>query len=195
MTTADEAVLGVLEADVLRPAVVDQAVERVLEAFESAEADIDRRRAVDKRIAGLERELANLTAAVAAGGDVPVLVAGLQQRQRSLASAVAEREQMAAAPAVPLNRGEVRRRLFAKLADWRGLLAGDVGGARRLLELVLDGRIVFAPTKNQFGFEAYHVRIPLKLDRVLEGVLPLWMASPRGPDPFSVRGSVLRRMA
>jgi len=50
-----------------------------------------------------------------------------------------------------------------------------------LLETALDGRIVLTPRKTQYGFDAYHVRVPLAFDRVLEGILPSALASQAGP--------------
>jgi hypothetical protein len=182
LTTADATVIGALEADLLRPAVIDAAIERVIAACETADDVTERRRALDREIARLDRELENLVAAVAVGGDAPRLMAGMRDRETRKVEAEAERDGLAHAPASVLNATEIRRRLRAKVADCRALLAGDVAGARRLLELLLDGFIVFTPAKNRSGFDAYQVRIPLRLDRVFDAVICQDVWRPRA-DP------------
>ena len=80
----------------------------------------------------------------------------------------------------------VVRQVFALSAQGCGLkqIAHRLNeaGARQLLELLLDGVIVFTPGKNRHGFDAYHVAVPLALDRLFEGELPMDLASPTGLD-------------
>ena len=101
----------------------------------------------------------------------PRLLAAIRERETRRAAGVLERDRLADVPAVALDAAEIRRRLRAKMAECRTLLTGDVMGARRLLELLLDGYITFMPAKNRHGFDAYRVRIPLRLDRVFETVV------------------------
>jgi hypothetical protein len=83
LADADHALLSVVEHDVLAPPFV----ERVLSTVATA-PDVNRP-AVQAQVRQLEAEVANLTTAIAAGGDIPVLVASLQekdaQRRRLLA--------------------------------------------------------------------------------------------------------------
>ena len=184
MATADTAIRGLIEADVVRPTVLDRAIDLALAATETPAAATDRRRTCDTAIAALDRELVNLTGLAAAGGDVPALVAGLRERQARRDALVVERSSMRADDAPRVDREGLRAALAAKLDDWRAVLA-QPGGERRVLETMLDGRIVFTPAKNAHGFDAYHVRVPLALDRLFEGELPMDLASPTGFEPVS----------
>lgn len=81
-------------------------------------------------------------------------------------------EMRARAPIPRPWRKVLRRELRARLAEWHTLVA-DPNGARRLLQTTLDGWIVFTPEADR-----YRVKVPLVLDRVFEGVLPIGVSSP-----------------
>ena len=86
-------------------------------------------------------------------------------------------------------------RLREKLADWRGLLRGQVREARQVLEVLLADRLVFTPTADD-GERCYALRGTFALGRICSGILRSHgMASPKGIAPFSVSGSVVRKIA
>jgi hypothetical protein len=83
----------------------------------------------------LDRELANLAAAIAAGGELPVLVAEIQTRQ----SRRAELERVLDTPL--LDERRLRASFEAKLRDWKRLLRDRPIHGQRVLRTLLDGPI------------------------------------------------------
>jgi hypothetical protein len=81
----------------------------------------------------------------------------------------------------------VRAQLRTLLDDWQALLAGDVSGARRLLEGVLADRIVFRPVVGKASIR-YQLKVSIAFDRMLTAAVPAWLrlqdrgASPTGSD-------------
>jgi hypothetical protein len=113
METADRAVLATLRDDLLQPAVVRGAIARAIEYLQPS-TDSGERERLQGDAEGLDRELARLTGAIAAGGELPALLSAIQERE-----------------------------LLGDLEDWRGLLADDDAAARPLLQRLLGGRLVF----------------------------------------------------
>ena len=86
MDAADRAVLDSI-GEILTPDLVDDVIARVRELLGPERQD-DSRDRVGRELAGAESEVANLTDAIAMGGDMPALVARLQkaeQRRQELA--------------------------------------------------------------------------------------------------------------
>ncbi len=153
MDLTDRAVLAGFERDVLRPEVVEAAVSRAVTALLPTEQTVARHAALEVDLRGLETELARITAAIAAGGELDPLVAGIKQRvarrdelQKELA-AVKQESGLRAAD-VPRLTTELQ----AKLADWRGLLARRIPQARQIVKTLLCGHLTFTPTPDR-GWE------------------------------------------
>ncbi len=184
LDTADAAVIDLLAGDVLRPAVVDQAIAEAFSALTAADPVVDHRRELDASLTQVDRELGNLASAIAAGGDLPALVAAVRDRQARRETLIAERARaQSAAPVVLQDRAALRRHLRSLVAGWRDRVLADPVSVRPLLETILDGRMVFTPARSAFGGEVYEVTIPLKLDRLFTADLPLGLASPTGFEP------------
>lgn len=80
-------------------------------------------------------EIGNLTAAIAAGGDIPSLAEALKARDRALRDIDAK----LAAPVEMPDRDVLRAALELRTADWRGILRGPhVEQARLVLQHLLD---------------------------------------------------------
>jgi hypothetical protein len=75
------------------------------------------REATARELAAVDRELSNLTAAVAAGGDVPALVAAIRAREAQR-RALLDRLVQPSEP-VELDSRAVMADLRARLEDWR----------------------------------------------------------------------------
>jgi hypothetical protein len=89
VTDADAAILAALEADLLRDEVVEAAVQAAVAEIQMPGNVETRRAALTARRQALEGEEQNLTAAIAAGGQLTALVGAVKTRQR-------EREQVTA---------------------------------------------------------------------------------------------------
>jgi site-specific DNA recombinase len=176
METADDAVLTVLENGLLDQRVLDAAVRRTADRLSrrgNATASVRR------ELARVDSELANLSAAIAAGGDLPALVDALRARdteRRLLAARLAE--YTTAARFVP---GAVMADLQERLTDWRSLLRDETPKARVLVKQLLVGRIDMEPGEGLYRFRGKGTLEPL-----LSGIVPLVPqcgSSPTGFEP------------
>jgi len=193
---ADGAILDMLSADVLRPEVIERAIDRAMAALNEPDNRQSRRATLDEEIARLDAEIANLTNALAAGGDLPAILSALKSRESRRNEAVRERETVQERARKPLERSEIEAEARRRLQDWRGLCGRQTAETRKLLDLTLNGRIVFTPTRTESGAPAYELRAPLTFERIFSGLLPALpltkvttppggsqrMASPRGLD-------------
>jgi hypothetical protein len=128
---------GLLHRRVLT-AAVKHAVDRL-----ASDREPDRIVAIRKQLAVVEGERANLTAAVAAGGDLPTLLAALRNREsqhRALLDRIAQHSQLEA-----FEPSAVLAELQGRLADWRSLLRDNATSARGLLKQLLVGRLEMQP--------------------------------------------------
>ena len=118
----------------------------------------------------LDKRIARLTDAIAAGGEMTSLVAKLREME-SRRAAIAE-EQAAARP-VPMPP---RALIEDRLAEWRRLLRQNTQTARVVLDRVLRDRIVFRPIGAGYEFEC-----PTRYDRLFAAPPPV----PPTPVPVS----------
>ena len=106
MAVADEAVQDLLATEVLRPAVVERALDRALAVIQAG-AGVDRRRPVERHLETVDAELRNLTETAAKGGAVPVVL-----------EAIAFAGQGPASP--PGRAGRVQGGITPVSATWSG---------------------------------------------------------------------------
>jgi site-specific DNA recombinase len=167
----ESATLAAIEADVLRPSIVERAVQLALDALEADRPD-DRRSALRRELTRTEAELGRLAAAVAEGGSLATLVGAMQARE---AQADRLRNEIRALDVQlggrPADRKAIEVRLREYLAEWRGLLHRRVGEARQILETLLADRLVFTPTTDTNGVACYRVEGRFALGRILSGVI------------------------
>jgi site-specific DNA recombinase len=140
----DHAVLTALAGEVLRPAVVMAVVDRVFEQLTPQAAGRD---AANLRtdLQAVEREIGNLTRAIAAGGEMESLLTALrasEQRREEVRAALASRERT---PVHGIDRAAIEAHVRLRLDDWRGLLSQRPAQGRQLLREVLAGPMTFTP--------------------------------------------------
>jgi len=147
MDTADHAVLASVEHDLLRPEIVERAIELAIDELRPDRDTLGRRRAdILAEIRRLDKELSRLTSAVASGGELPALLAALKERQASrdrCERALIELDATARIGQREFSRLE--REIRHRLADWRAMLRREVPEAREILRNLIVGRIVFTP--------------------------------------------------
>lgn len=153
-----------LDADVFAE-VIDLAVERLTsDAAGPAARHAERER--------LERELVNLAAAIAAGGDVPSLIGEMRKRE----ARKRELDRLVGQPVI--NRDNLRAELTAKLDDWKRLLRSRPTHGQRVLKTLLDGPILIGtPTSAGVPWEARGELAGVLGDRSYQ------LASPAGFEP------------
>lgn len=145
-----------------------------LRPHDRARERAQRQTEIKKALRDVERKLENLADAVANDGAVPAVLAALTRKdaerqalRRELAALdQSESETLAFEPAV------LRKQLHALLGEWQKLAAGNVAEARRLLEDVLDDRIVWEPITTSDGRPGYKLRMPIAFDRMLTSIVP-----------------------
>jgi hypothetical protein len=180
----EPATLAAIEADILRPSVMERAVQLALDALEADRPD-DRRSALKRELTRTEAELGRLAAAVAEGGLFATLVDAMRARETQadrLRNEIRALDlQLGGRPA---DRKAIEARLREYLADWRGLLRRCVSEARQILEALLADRLVFTPATDADGTPCYRVQGRFALGRILSGVIrSQGGTSPEGFEP------------
>ena len=178
MERVNEAVLGTLASDVLRPAVIDAVVAGVLDGLKPAarSRDVERRRA---ELAEVEAELARLTEAIATGGALAPLLAALQVRQQRRDTLATELAAFQATGPIKVNQRAIEAQVRERLTAWRALLTEQVEDGRELLRQVLAGPLRFTPEGSRYRFEG-----EAAIGRLLSGTVGLAtnVASPPGTE-------------
>ena len=122
---------------------------------------------------------ARLTTAIAQGGDLPPLVAALtthEAKRRDVEARLAALR----TPQPTLDAPAVRRQLAGYLADWRGLLRGNVAQSQAILRRLIKGRLTFTPDQaGNYTFAGVGTVRPLLAGAIRN------VASPNGLAPFS----------
>ena len=174
----DAAVLGAIERYVLNPAVVTQVIDQTIAAFETQRRD-HQAETWQRELTEVTAEIACLSDAVAAGGQLSGLLDALKAREHrrtELQDAVASVQHLARA--VTLSRAEIDARVRVKLADWQGLLSRHVAQGRQILRKLLEGPIVCTPITEPRR-QGYAFRANVSLGQLITGVLDLPCEIPR----------------
>jgi hypothetical protein len=143
MQQVDRAVLDRLQRDVMNPEVLARAFQKLQDRL----VNPPKPDAPDPRreLAKVEQELDHLTAALAQGAALPSVLDAIRAREARKAGLLAAIEMARAERAEALPFDIVERELRRRLQDWRGLLTDEAPKARRILRVLLAGRIVMAP--------------------------------------------------
>ncbi len=91
--------------------------------------------------------MANLTAAIAAGGELGVLVQAVKDRERERAETQRELTRLDAlrSSVATLSGARLRRDVAKHLEDWQGLLARRPLAGRQILRKLFVTRLAFGP--------------------------------------------------
>ena len=112
----------------------DRFIEQVLDGAFANNPDAERELLVSER-ARLVTEIANLTAGIAAGGDIPALAKALSDRDKALKSIDAK----LAKPVVLPDRDVLKAALEFRKGEWRDLLRGPhVAQGRLILQHLIE---------------------------------------------------------
>ena len=178
MTPTNQAVLDTVAEELLSPQTVEAVVQRAMAALTEAPDREPERAAAQQNLAAVETELGRLSAAVAAGGDVPSLVTAITDRERRR---VGLTEQIAALNALEAwphrDQTALARDLHARLTEWRGLFGRHIGQTRQLLRKLLVGKLAIAPQVTADGRYA-RITGTGTLEPLVRGICPNLVASP-----------------
>ena len=184
MEIANREVLSTVEADLLRPEVVDSAIVKAVDLLRPSDESFEAQRAEFRAaLARLDEELERLAAAVAQGGgrltprgapeadDLRLQLAALEGRRR-LAS---------------LDVKRLASQARECLTDWQGLLGRQPQQTRQILAELLVGRLIFTP-KTDGSVPYYDFAGQGSLTKLLTGVVfpkdrPQAVVTPAGFEP------------
>ncbi len=174
LEAADDAVFSAVEHDVLRVEILEMALFKALSALETPTDGEDRSIALHEEMTRLEAEVGRLAQAIAAGGDIPALLTAMQERERRR---LYLRDELAAIQRLTVRRDpvDVERALDVMrgaLTDWQGMLRQETGPARRALQALLQGRLVFTPHERD-GERFYTFKGAGTITPVIAGVAGL----------------------
>ena len=145
-------VKNALGGDVLRPPVVMAVLDGVMGAMSprTLAHDLDELRT---ELTAFKREIARLTNAIAAGGELVPLLAAVKVRQgrrEELTAALTARESF---DVRRFDRKALEAKVHEHVAGWRALLTKQVEDGRQLLREVLAGPLRFTPEGRTYRFE------------------------------------------
>ena len=142
-TEAHERVVRLFLDKVLTPAALQQAVDALVKKGSEFEQIAAQKAPLVAELARFDRELANLTAAIAAGQRPEVVLAAIADREQSrkkVAADVANLERQEKV-ARDFDQGAEDQRLRAELKTWRAVLERDPERGRGELRQILHGPI------------------------------------------------------
>jgi site-specific DNA recombinase len=166
----NEAVLQAIEQHALTP----EAVEAVI-ALTERDDRRDQEAALIRERTDVDKRIANLVAAIEAGGDAPSLVAkvrALEARRGAIADELAGLRPVPRLPAAIVRD---------RLDEWRRLIRASVTQGRAVIQRIVVGRIRFTPRAAN-GFEmdgGYDFEAQTRFDKLFAGVAAPQLADGR----------------
>ena len=185
MEAANEAVLKVLEENVLHPDVTDTVVKKAVNKFRASQIEKKKNRQLYyERIAQVDAELRRLVSAIAAGGDIPVLVEAAKECTERKTSLLKELEELDTTQELDqTDYDELERELrdhFRK--SWQTILNRQIEQTRQVLRKLFNGdRLPFIPMTNETGTR-YEFKGTAAIGRLVTGRAKA-VVSPTGFEP------------
>ena len=190
MESIDDEVIATLRDDILRPAVVERAIELALEELQPQTRD-RRRDGLEKQLHRVDEQCERLTDALADGVHVQAVVKRLRSLQERRDAIDAELAAIPSSVAPALADG-LEQRARAQFDDWRGMLTRDVEGAREVLRILLAEPIRFTPVEEDTRIGFYFAST-IALDRAIGGLIIVKNTDWSGvPDGIRTRVSALK---
>jgi site-specific DNA recombinase len=153
MEEADRAVLSAVEHDLLRPEVVEAALEDAIRELQPSVSQAARRREkLQEELRQLDAELARYAEAIATAAELDEILAAMKGRQARKAFLNAELAILdRRGTLATLDGARLQASLHERLTDWQGLLQRQPAETRQILRRLLVGRLVFTPKQDETG--------------------------------------------
>ena len=148
MRAANEAILSAIEAQMLNPAVLKTAVERLAEELSGGQPVLSN--AIERELAEIETELDRLTRTLIREGESRTIFRAIREREDRQSALEADLAALAKAKQWKADRAEIIQELTARLANWRARLAEQSGPANRLLRQMISGKLMMSPSKKGY---------------------------------------------
>jgi site-specific DNA recombinase len=143
MEMVDTKVLAAI-GNILRPELVEHVVNGVRQHFDP-DTGATRRERLMAELADAERQVANLTEAIALGGNLPALVARLQKAEQARQALILALQNVDDNAAPVIDWRDLERRTRGLLREWRNLLARNPSDARPFLRQHLTEPLIVTP--------------------------------------------------
>jgi site-specific DNA recombinase len=181
MDAADRAVLSLVETQVFGAGVVHRVMQHLATRLaETGTKATSERAGLEAAAKKLERQQANLVAAIADGGESRLLRAKLTEVEAQLTE-VADRLRRLSALVSLQGRDLAQLEAAACAAvmrDWAGLLARHPLQARTIVKKFVQGRFRFEPQGH-----AYQITATASTALIVGGVVPALLSPSRGNEP------------
>jgi site-specific DNA recombinase len=154
MERLHDMVVTVFQKDILTPARLEQVIQDLARGHENGSARAaEVRRALEADLRRVEGRIANLTEAVAAGGEVRSLIAAIktaEREQQDIRGRLEHADGLQKATAA-WDISAYREKVMALLEDWQGALEAAPQIARQILRKLLISDIIVTPGQNAAG--------------------------------------------
>ena len=173
MERLHDMVITVFQQDILTPARLEQVIQDLARGHEHGSARAAAvRRALEADLRRVEGRIANLTEAVAAGGEVKSLIAAIkaaEREQQDIRARLEHADGLQKATAA-WDVSAYREKVMALLEDWQGALEAAPQIARQILRKLLISDIIVTPCQNAAG-RWFKFRAEGTFRRIVYGVI------------------------
>jgi len=174
MERLHDMVVTIFQEDILIPPRLEQVIRDLARGHEHGPARAaEVRRALEANLRRVEGRIANLTEAVAAGGEVKSLIAAIktaEREQQDIRGRLEHADGLQKAAAA-WDVSAYREKVMALLEDWQGALKAAPQIARQILRKLLVSDIVVTPKQDAYGGRWYEFRAEGTFRRIVYGVI------------------------
>ena len=174
MERLHDMVVTIFQEDILIPPRLEQVIRDLARGHEHGPARAaEVRRALEANLRRVDGRIANLTEAVAAGGEVKSLIAAIktaEREQQDIRGRLEHADGLQKAAAA-WDVSAYREKVMALLEDWQGALKAAPQIARQILRKLLVSDIVVTPKQDAYGGRWYEFRAEGTFRRIVYGVI------------------------
>jgi DNA invertase Pin-like site-specific DNA recombinase len=174
MDRLHDMVVTIFQEDILTPARLEQVIRDLARGHEHGPARAaEVRRTLEADLRRVEGRIANLTEAVAAGGEVKSLIAAIKAaegEQQDIRGRLEHADGLQKAAAA-WDVSAYREQVLALLEDWQGALEAVPQIARQILRKLLASDIVVTPRQDAYGGRWFEFRAEGTFRRIVYGVI------------------------
>ena len=184
MEMLDRAIIETIEQAVLQPSIIVKAVEKALQQLHTHDDELDaRRQAVQKELAHVEADLAQLATAIASGGALSTLLSAVHDREERRTRLQRELVTLDGLTFTQFDAVHVEEELRSYLADWPSLAQRHPAQTRQVFRKLLPNRIwVWREVRGDE--KRYHFQGEASVGRFFSGLARVkGLVSPTGFEP------------
>jgi len=174
MERLHDMVITVFQEDILTPARLEQVIRDLARGHEHGPARAaEVRRSLEADLRRVEGRIANLTEAVAAGGEVKSLIEAIktaEREQQDIRGRLEHADGLQKAAAA-WDVSAYREKVLGLVGDWQGALEAAPQIARQILRKLLASDIVVTPKQDAYGGRWFDFKAEGTYRRIVYGVI------------------------